>query len=262
MMIHSTQLPAIRGSSLLGASVARQGLRSRQAHPGRHPATASLVLACWNVRSLNIRTNSQSPSPAQSAIIDLELTRLGISAALSETWLTGSGSIREANFTFFRSGYPDSEKPMHGVGFAVKNSLLTCIQQPTSISARLMSLRMCLSSGCITIISAYAPTLMSASESKDEFYQLLSETLLSIPAGDSIALIGIATLALALTAMLGEVCWDWMNDNGQRLLELCAGLNLCIASTFFAGPPRSLLHRPCSENHWPCGVLFSVTELI
>ena len=138
---------------------------------------------------------------------------------------------------------PDSKRLMHGVGFAVKNSLLTCIQQPTSISPRLMSLRMCLSNGFITIISAYTPTLTSASESKDEFYQLLSETLLSIPAGDSIALIG------NFNARIGSDCNAWrgvlgphglgrMNDNGQRLLELCAGLNLCIASTFFARPPH------------------------
>ena len=145
---------ANRGSSRSGTFVARQGPRSRQARPGRHPATASLVLACWNVRSLGIHTDLQSSSPRKSAVIDLELTRLGISAcALSETWLTGSGSIREANFSFFWSGYPDNARPMHGVGLAIQNSLLPCIEQPVSISPRLMSMRIRLSSGFVTVIS-------------------------------------------------------------------------------------------------------------
>ena len=37
------------------AAAARLGLRSRrQAYLGRHPATASLNIACWNVRSLSV----------------------------------------------------------------------------------------------------------------------------------------------------------------------------------------------------------------
>ena len=52
--------------------------------------------------------------------MDLELTRLGINiCALSETWLTVSGSIRKANFTLFWSGHPDNTRHMHGVEFAV-----------------------------------------------------------------------------------------------------------------------------------------------
>ena len=36
-------------------AAARFYLRSRrQAYPGRHPATASLNIACWNVRSLSV----------------------------------------------------------------------------------------------------------------------------------------------------------------------------------------------------------------
>ena len=242
---------------LMGIKACRLAFSYRIKASGLYPATTAqqtfiplltlllLVLACWNVRSLGIHTDLQSSSPRKSAVIDLELTRLGISAcALSETWLTGSGSIREANFSFFWSGYPDNARPMHGVGLAIQNSLLPCIEQPGSISPRLMSMRIRLSSGFVTVISAYAPTLMAEPVEKDEFYQQLDDTLLSIAAGDSIVLAG------DFNARTGSDYRSWsgvigphglgnMNDNGQRLLEYCASHDLCLTSTFFAGSPRS-----------------------
>ncbi|XP_038073012.1 uncharacterized protein LOC119741333 [Patiria miniata] len=129
-------------------------------------------------------------------------------------------------------------------------------QQPAAISPRLMSLRMCLSTGYVTLISAYAPTLTSTPESKDDFYLQLSELLHNIPAGDGIILLG------DFNARIGSDCSAWknvigphgvgrMNDNGQRLLELCASYNLCIANTFFAGSVRSKVtwKHPRSQ-HW------------
>lgn len=233
------------------AVVTRQGLRTRKARPGRHPATSSLVLVlgCWNVRSLGIQTHPNSCTPRKSAVIDHELSRLGINvAALSETWLTGNGSIRETNYTFFWCGYPDPMRPKHGIGFAVHNNLLSCIQQPISISPRLMTMRMCLKDGYITIISAYAPTLKASSESKDEFYEGLNEAILRIPAGDNIALIGdfnarIGSDFNAWSNVMGQHGIGKMNENGQRLLELCAAHSLCLTSTFFGG-------SMCSKTTW------------
>ena len=179
---------ANRGSSLSGTLLARQRSRSRQVRPGRHPATASLVLACWNVHSLGILSD-------HNLLLHVSLqwsTSNLLVCALSETWITGSGSIYETNFSFFWSGYSDNARPtcMHGVGLAIQNSMLPCTQQPVSLSPRLMSMRMRLSSGFVTVIYAYAPTQMADSVEKDEFYQLLDDTLLSIPAGDSIVLTG------------------------------------------------------------------------
>ena len=64
-------------------------------------------------------------------IIDRELTRLDISiAALQETRLSSSGSLREENYTFFWKGRKPDEPRQHGVGFAVRNTLLDKVQPP------------------------------------------------------------------------------------------------------------------------------------
>jgi len=68
----------------------------RQAYSGHHSVTASPNIACWNVRRLSLDNDCDSHSPRKSALIDLDLARLNIDiCALNETWLTGTGSIRE-----------------------------------------------------------------------------------------------------------------------------------------------------------------------
>ena len=102
-----------RRESSSGTVAARLGMRSWQAQPGRHHATAC-TFACWNIRSLNITSDHLSHNIRKSAVINHELTRLRIDlTALSETWLTGNGSIREDSYTIFWTEYPDSERPHH-----------------------------------------------------------------------------------------------------------------------------------------------------
>jgi len=103
-----------------------------------------------------------------------------------------------------------------------------------------MSIRMRTKAGYITVISAYAPTLLASDEDKDEFYQRLSDLLLSIPTGHDIALLGdfnarIGADADSWTSFVGRLGVGKINGNGQRLLELCSLFNLSVASSFFEG---------------------------
>jgi len=107
-----------------------------------------------------------------------------------------------------------------------------------------MSIRMRTRAGYITVVSAYAPTLLASDEDKDEFYQQLSDLLTSIPAGHGIALLGvfitrIGADANSWTSVIGRFGVGKINENGQRLLELCSLLNLSVASSFFEGSLRS-----------------------
>ena len=61
-------------------------------------------------------------------MINNELLRLSIDiAALQETRLTETGSLREKDYTFYWCGKAADETREHGVGFTVKNSLLSMI---------------------------------------------------------------------------------------------------------------------------------------
>ena len=104
----------------------------------------------------------------KTAIINRELKRLNIDiAALQETRLPSNGSLREQDYTFYWQGKEPEEPRLHGVGFAVKNSLLSAVEPPSQGTSRILSLRLSTSSGPVNILSAYAPTLCSPAETKD-----------------------------------------------------------------------------------------------
>ena len=66
----------------------------------------------------------------KTAIIDRELLRLNMDiVALQETRLPSTGSLKEANYTFFWQGLEPTERRIYGVGFAVRNSLLSILHR-------------------------------------------------------------------------------------------------------------------------------------
>ena len=79
----------------------------------------------------------------KTAVISRELKRLNIDiAALQETRLPSNGSLKEEDYTFFWQGKAQEEHRVHGVGFAVRNSLLASVEPPSEGTARILSLRL------------------------------------------------------------------------------------------------------------------------
>ena len=67
------------------------------------------------------------------------------------------------------------------LGFAIKNNLLGSVIPPSEGTERLLKLQLQTSAGLVSLISAYAPTLTSASELKDRFYDDLSAAISKVP---------------------------------------------------------------------------------
>ncbi|CAH2062804.1 unnamed protein product, partial [Iphiclides podalirius] len=188
--------------------------------------------------------------------IDAELKRLNVDiAALQETRIEDEGSIREANYTFYWKGKSSSEKREHGVGFAVRNHLINAIEPPIGISER-MILRLNTKSGYVTFISAYAPTLNATSETKDQFYNQLEETVRNVRLSDRLHILG------DFNARVGQNSPNWpdclgahgigkLNNNGQLLLEFCSRNRLGVTNTFFKGKlMRKVSWMHPRSKHW------------
>lgn len=115
-------------------------------------------------------------------------------AALSETRLSGDSEFIEigAGYTFFCHGYPEGQPRQAGVGFAIKNSLVSqIITHPKGISPWLMTMDIQLHHGqTISMISAYAPTLSAPNDEKEAFYEDLDATLGKIPFKQRLFLLG------------------------------------------------------------------------
>ena len=190
-----------------------------------------------------------------------ELKRYKIDiAGLSETRLADEGSLKEegGGYTFFWKGKPQDEDRIHGVGLAIRTALLKSIPAlPVGIDERLMKLRIPLGkSRHLSILSAYAPTLTSSDETKEQFYQKLDEVLQATPKNDKLVILG------DFNARVGKDSGSWekvlgnhgvgkVNDNGLLLLSKCAEHELCITNTLFrmADKYKTTWMHPRSK-HW------------
>ncbi|KAJ4935851.1 hypothetical protein JOQ06_017378, partial [Pogonophryne albipinna] len=197
----------------------------------------------------------------RTALVAAELSRYNIDiAALSETRILDEGSLTEEGmgYTFFWKGYPSGGQHLHGVGLAIKNTLLPRLAEtPVGISERLMSLRIPLvKNRFATLLSAYAPTLPSESEAKDSFYQSLDEALRRIPKNDKMFLLGdfnarVGQNSSIWSGVLGRHGVGQVNANGLRLLNLCSEHNLTITNTIFQQKAKyktSWMHP--RSKHW------------
>jgi exonuclease III len=201
-----------------------------------------LILGAWNVRTLQDRENIPRPE-RRTALISKELARYRIDiAALSETRLADEGMLKEikGGYTFFWRGRPESEDRLHGVGLAIRSSLMKDIPTlPVGINERLMKIRFPLSkTRHMTIISAYAPTLTSPDDAKEQFYEDLNQLIRDTHTSDKLLILG------DFNARVGRDSDDWKgvlgphgvgkaNSNGLLLLSMCAEHRLCITNTTF-----------------------------
>ena len=217
-------------------------------------------MGCWNVRTMmpGLSEDLQDVSDSRkTAVINNELKRLDVDiATLQETRLADSGTLKEKDYTFFWQGKSSEQRREHGVGFAVKNSLLNKVEPGSNSSERLMTLHLNTTEGPATLISVYAPTLSASPEAKDEFYENLSSTLSNIPSTEHLFLLGDFNARVGADndswpSCLGHFGVGKMNDNGQRLLELCSFHELCVTNSFFRTKPQHKFswQHPRSK-HW------------
>ena len=193
----------------------------------------------------------------KSAIINMELKRLNIDiAALQETRLADSGQLRELDYTFFWKGRAEEETRIHGVGFAVKNTLLQSITEPSGGSERMLAMTLQTRSGIVHLICVYAPTLGADSEMKDRFYDDLNSVLAAIPPDEEMIVLGDFNARVgrendAWSGILGPHGVGNINENGQRLLEMCTFHNLAVMNTFFKTKLRhAVTWKHPRSGHW------------
>ena len=127
----------------------------------------------------------------KTAVINNELLRLNVDiATIQETRLADSGALKEKDYTFYWQGNGSGEHREYGVGFGVRNSLLSMIEPGSNGSERLLTLRLNTTAGPLNLVSVYAPTMSATSDTKDEFYENLAAIISSVPNNEQLVLLG------------------------------------------------------------------------
>ena len=187
--------------------------------------------------------------------INDELKRLKVDIlTLQETRLADYGTMKDYTFFWQRKG---SEEPReHGVRFVERNSLLRMVEPGSGGSERLLTLRLHSTTGPVTLISVYASTLSATPDTKDMFYENLTSIIRNIPSREQVVLLCDFNARVGADydsgfSCLGQFGVGKMNENGQRLLELCSFHDLCIANSFFrANSQYKLSWRHPRSKYW------------
>ena len=219
-----------------------------------------MIFSAWNVRTL-MDTQKSKRSECMTAIVGHELARYKIDiAALSETRLAETGDLTEvgAGYTFFWSGKAKNEPREAGVGFAIRNSLVSKLEMlPKGISERLMMMHIPLAGNThLTLVSTYAPTMVYPEEKKEKFYQSLGSAIQSNLRNDKLILLGryfnarVGRDSGAWPGVLGPHGIGNMNSNCLMLLTLCLEMELIITNTVFQQPDshKATLMHPRSKH--------------
>ena len=219
---------------------------------------SKLRIASWNDRTL---LDTVDRHERRYAIFGRELARYNIDiVALSETRISGSSEFVEvgAGYTFFTVGQPEG-KPRHaGVGFAIRNSLISQLEEhPKGISPRLMTMRLRLNHGRQAVfLSAYAPTLVASDDEKEAFYEILDAAITAVPYKHRLFLLGDFNARIGCDYMtwpkvVGHHSVGNENSNGTLLLQTCSQHELVITNTLFqqANKYKTTWMHPRSK-HW------------
>lgn len=195
-------------------------------------------IGTWNVLSLN--------SPGHPELLTTELTRLNVPIiGLQEVRWTGCGETDINEYKFLWSGHANHR--VQGVALAVHKRYRSAITSWKPLGPRLLLVRLKHSHGFLSIFVSYAPTELAGEESKDAFYQQLSDELRRVSRHDITVVLGdmnatIGPNRFGLDNIIGPNPFDHSttNDNGDRMLNLCSTHNLKVLGTWY---PHRLIHR-------------------
>ena len=198
-------------------------------------------LGHWNVRTM-YETGKLSQVTSEMRRFSLHV--LGV----SESRWTGSGRMKTTTGETVLYSGRDDDRHHEGVAIILKKGLERCILEWKPVNSRLMSARLKGRHINMTIIQCYAPTNDSSDESKDDFYSQLQTEVEKAPRHDLLVVMGDLNAKVGsdntnCERVMGKHGVGIRNDNGERLVELCAINNLVIGGTLFT-------HRDIHKLTW------------
>lgn len=164
---------------------------------------------------------------------------------ISECRWTGFGSQRtQGGETILFSGRNDN---LHrqGVALILKRGVEKSLLEWKPINERLIRARFFGKQVKMTIIQCYAPTNDADPEQKDIFYETLQAEVENTPSQDLLIIMGdlnamVGTVNTGSERVMGKHGYGNLNENGERLVELCGMNNLVIGGTLF---PHKDIHK-------------------
>lgn len=181
----------------------------------------------WNVRTL---WETEKLKKVQTEMKKYNLDILGLSEA---RWTAFEELRLEDGSCFIYSGREEGEPHSRGVGILLSRRAKSSLMTWKSISDTIIVARFYTRVRPITVIQCYAPTEASEGDEKLNFYGCLSDIIRKVQKRDIIFLMGdfnakLGSGNVGKELVMGKHGDGAINDNGERLAEICTDYDLLV----------------------------------
>ena len=138
-----------------------------------------------------------------------------------------------------------------GVAFVVNRSVAMSVLGYETVNDRIITIRIQGRALNLTIIQVYAPTTEATESDIEDFYSSFQEKFDAAPSKDIKLQIGDFNAKVGCSiepSITGSFGLGERNDAGDRLVELCAEIELTITNTLFKQPNRRLYTRTSPDG--------------
>ena len=142
----------------------------------------------------------------------------------------------EDRYKFWWSG--EKKDKRGGVGLLVREDLVQDVMEIQRLTTRIMSIKMLVGRKILQVFSVYAPQGGRPQEEKEEFWELLDDSVGKI-AEDDLLIIGgdlnghVGTVRDGFEEIMGIYGYGERNTDGENILEFCQGRRLRILNSMF-----------------------------
>lgn len=184
-------------------------------------------IGTWNVRGI---TNKLKEVTSEIKELNLDIV------CITETKKKGQGSAMVDDYVHIWSGVPKSERAKAGVAVLIKKIYNKHIQDIQFITERHLKIVVRIRNIELVIVAVYAPTNDTMDAVKDTFYDTLDDILQGIKKHQQLILAGDLNARVGsrqndeVVGQYGEIR---VNDNGERLINICKQHELKINNSFY-----------------------------
>ena len=201
---------------------------------------------CLTVGTLNVR--GCSIDVKKCMIADMFKERKMDVAVLTETKVKGKGESEWEGERVVISGVDERCRAREGVAIMIKRRLWGSVSEFKCVSSRLMWVRMKVAGKKIVFVGVYGPGMERSEMERDAFWETLNECLSGFDVNERVVVLGDLNAKVGdreREGVVGKYGVPGVNENGERLVEVCAERKMIIGNTWFQ---KKLIHKYTREG--------------
>ena len=159
---------------------------------------------------------------------------------LSETKVKGYGERDWEGEKVIISGVSERCRAREGVAMIIKEELWEGVIEYKCVSSRLMWVRMKVSQEKMFVVGVYGPGMERAENERDAFWDSLNECLSGARENERVIVLGDMNAKVGdqeRAGVVGRHGVAGVNENGERLIEVCSERRMSVGNTWFEKRP-------------------------